>query len=342
MNEQARLLELGSGGFDVLYANLTRGLGLARRGRGARDGAAVHAGAGRGPARGGGRRAAGVARRDAGRAAARSTARSRRCAPALAGTAGRVRPGRPAARCPSRSRTPCALLKERGLLEVALAVAPCLDGDVDCVTRRLRARLGARGGLRRGRLLGRAGHRRHGHVARPRRARARRTPPTSRRALGGRPDAGRPGRPRPTRASATAASRTTREAVLELCAWPRSRRRLGREEVATDGWEDGVRRPAALAHGPRRRRGSGLLPRRVRRRRVAARARRLMEERRLGPVVGLGTWNTFKGDDAARARGRRQRARRGRPLLRLLADVRRCRAVARRRRSTAAATKRPC
>ena len=28
VNEQARLLELGSGGFDVLYANLTRGLGL--------------------------------------------------------------------------------------------------------------------------------------------------------------------------------------------------------------------------------------------------------------------------------------------------------------------------
>ena len=25
-----------------------------------------------------------------------------------------------------------------------------------------------------------------------------------------------------------------------------------------------------------------------------------MEERRLGPVIGLGTWNTF-GDDAARA-----------------------------------------
>src|SRR5919112_869929 len=29
VNEQARLLGLGSGGFDVLYANLTRGLGLA-------------------------------------------------------------------------------------------------------------------------------------------------------------------------------------------------------------------------------------------------------------------------------------------------------------------------
>src|SRR4051795_9952164 len=29
VNEQARVLELGSGGFDVLHANLTRGLGLA-------------------------------------------------------------------------------------------------------------------------------------------------------------------------------------------------------------------------------------------------------------------------------------------------------------------------
>src|SRR6187551_2652946 len=28
VNEQARVLELGSGGFDVLYANLTRGIGL--------------------------------------------------------------------------------------------------------------------------------------------------------------------------------------------------------------------------------------------------------------------------------------------------------------------------
>jgi Protein of unknown function (DUF3866) len=36
VNEQARELGLGSGGFDVLYANLTRGLGL-----GAEDGAHV-------------------------------------------------------------------------------------------------------------------------------------------------------------------------------------------------------------------------------------------------------------------------------------------------------------
>src|SRR5919106_948595 len=38
VNEQARLLHLGSGGFDVLYANLTRGLGL-----GPEDGAHVMA-----------------------------------------------------------------------------------------------------------------------------------------------------------------------------------------------------------------------------------------------------------------------------------------------------------
>src|SRR4030095_2974321 len=38
VNEQARLLELGSGGFDVVYANLTRGLGLP-----AEDGAHVMA-----------------------------------------------------------------------------------------------------------------------------------------------------------------------------------------------------------------------------------------------------------------------------------------------------------
>ena len=43
VNEQARALELGSGGFDVLYANLTRGLALRRRGR-PRDRAPVHPG----------------------------------------------------------------------------------------------------------------------------------------------------------------------------------------------------------------------------------------------------------------------------------------------------------
>jgi diketogulonate reductase-like aldo/keto reductase len=40
-----------------------------------------------------------------------------------------------------------------------------------------------------------------------------------------------------------------------------------------------------------------LLHVRVRGRRGGARAARVMEERRLGPVVGLGTWNTFGGDE---------------------------------------------
>ena len=56
----------------------------------------------------------------------------------------------------------------------------------------------------------------------------------------------------------------------------------------------------------------------------------LMEERRLGPVVGLGTWNTFGPTRSTRAQRRRRGARRGRPTLRLVTDVSRRRTVARR------------
>ena len=59
VNVQARELGLGSGGFDVLYVNLTRGLGLAAEPGRARDDAPVHAAAARGALRGGGRRAGG-------------------------------------------------------------------------------------------------------------------------------------------------------------------------------------------------------------------------------------------------------------------------------------------
>ena len=55
VNTQARELDLGSGGFDVLYANLTRGLGAPAGGRGARHGAPVRAGAARDALRRGGR-----------------------------------------------------------------------------------------------------------------------------------------------------------------------------------------------------------------------------------------------------------------------------------------------
>ena len=54
-----------------------------------------------------------------------------------------------------------------------------------------------------------------------------------------------------------------------------------------------------------------LLHVRVRGRRSRARqARRLMEERRLGPVVGLGTWDTFGGDESWRGRCWTRRSRR--------------------------------
>lgn len=132
VNEQARLLELGSGGFDVLYANLTRGLGLepedgahvmalpytpgqvALR-RGEEDGelsAALH-----------------------GLPVVLCTLHSQ-AAPVCAALAGlRVAYVQVAGGAlPVSLSDTVRALKERGLLGAALAVAPCLDGDVDCVT----------------------------------------------------------------------------------------------------------------------------------------------------------------------------------------------------------------
>ena len=100
-------------------------------------------------------------------------------------------------------------------------------------------------------------------------------------------------------------------AVLDLClgapavAWPAgldapeslaASTRSGRLRLA-----GGVRRPAAGAHGPRARRRSVVLRGRLRCGPACNPAPRLMEERRLGPVVGLGTWNTF-GRDVSLAR----------------------------------------
>ena len=132
VNEQARLLELGSGGFDVLYANLTRGLGL-----GAEEGAHVMA-----------------LPYTPGQVALRR-AEEEDVLPAALG-------GIPVVLCTLHSQVApvCAALaglrvayvqvaggalpvslsdtvrelKDRGLLGAAVAVAPCLDGDVDCVS----------------------------------------------------------------------------------------------------------------------------------------------------------------------------------------------------------------
>ena len=132
VNEQARLLGLGSGGFDVLYANLTRGLGLAPQ-----DGAHVM-----------------KLPYAPGQVALRHQEETDELAASLDGL--------PVALCTLHSQVApvCAaltgarvayvqvaggalpvslsdavrVLKRRGLLEVAIAVSPCLDGDVECVT----------------------------------------------------------------------------------------------------------------------------------------------------------------------------------------------------------------
>ena len=133
VNVQARELELGSGGFDVLYANLTRGLGLEVE----PDAhvmtlpytplqSAVRL-------RRGGRRAGGVPGGDAGRL----------LLAALAGGSGRGRRRRwrsawhtcsfPAGRCRSRLSDSVRALKARGLVETAVASGACFDGDVQAV-----------------------------------------------------------------------------------------------------------------------------------------------------------------------------------------------------------------
>ena len=132
VNEQARLLELGSGGFDVLYANLTRGLGLPPE-----DGAHVIA-----------------LPYTPGQVTARYQEESHeladsldglpvvlctvhsQVAPVCAGLAGlRVAYAQVAGGAlPVSLSDTVRALKERGLVEVACAVAPCLDGDAQFVT----------------------------------------------------------------------------------------------------------------------------------------------------------------------------------------------------------------
>ena len=104
VNEQARLLELGSGGFDVLYANLTQGLGLAPE-----EGAHVVSlpyTPGQVALRHGRRRTASSRRGSGGRpvVSARCTARSLRCAPRSPVSVSPTCRCR-AARCRSRCRT---------------------------------------------------------------------------------------------------------------------------------------------------------------------------------------------------------------------------------------------
>jgi Protein of unknown function (DUF3866) len=132
VNEQTRQLELGSGGFDVLYANLTRGLGLA-----AEEGAHVIAlpyTPGQLAIRRGEEGGELPVELD-GTPVVLCTVHGQ-VAPVCAALAGRrivyvqVQGGA----LPVPLSDTVRLLRERGLVAIAVAVAPCLDGDVDCIT----------------------------------------------------------------------------------------------------------------------------------------------------------------------------------------------------------------
>ena len=132
VNEQARLLRLGSGGFDVLYANLTRGLGLEPE-PGAHvmklpytplQVAARH-----------GEEERPLAQSLDGLPVVACSLHSQ-VAPACAALAGlRVAYVQlPGGALPLGLSDTIALLRERGLLELTIAVSACFGGDVDCVS----------------------------------------------------------------------------------------------------------------------------------------------------------------------------------------------------------------
>jgi hypothetical protein len=132
VNERARLLELGSGGFDVLYANLTRGLGLPPE-EGAHVIALPYT-----PAQAAVRHAeesGELAESLDGMPVVLCTLHSQ-VAPVCAALAGtRVAYVQVAGGAlPVSLSDTVRALKERSLVQVACAVAPCLDGDAQFVT----------------------------------------------------------------------------------------------------------------------------------------------------------------------------------------------------------------
>ncbi|MBA2461954.1 MAG: DUF3866 family protein, partial [Actinobacteria bacterium] len=133
VNEQARILGLGSGGFDVLYANLTRGLGLAPA-----DGAHVM----KLPYTPGQVALSHKEETDelattlAGMPVVCCSLHSQ-LAPVCAGLGEGLRIGYvqvPGGALPVSLSDAVRALKARGLIEVAIAAGGCLDGDVECVT----------------------------------------------------------------------------------------------------------------------------------------------------------------------------------------------------------------
>lgn len=144
INTQARDLELGSGGFDVLYANLTRGLGLAA----AEDAHVMSLPytpgqvALRRAEEGGAEEGVAEAGDDAGVSSVDNLSGlpvvccglHSQVAPVCAALSGLrvayVQLGGGA--LPVSFSDTVRALRERGLIETAIAVAPCFDGDFDC------------------------------------------------------------------------------------------------------------------------------------------------------------------------------------------------------------------
>ena len=133
VNVQARELELGSGGFDVLYANLTRGLELPPVPRAhvmklpytPLQVALVHAEEERGPAS------------DLAGMPVVCCSLHSQVAPVCAALGEALRTAyvqHPGGALPVSLSDTIRELKERKLVDVAVAAAGCFDGDVECVT----------------------------------------------------------------------------------------------------------------------------------------------------------------------------------------------------------------
>ena len=293
VNVQARELGLGSGGFDVLYVNLTRGLDLPAEPDAhvmklpytPLQHAVPHA-----------EESKTLVRRDSAAcrsSAARSTARSCRRAQGSA----RARASRtlqlPGGALPVSLSDAVRALKARGLVEAAVAVGACMDGDVHCVSTASALAWAKAAGfdvvvcaIGPG-IVGTGSSLGHGGLAAAEAANAAS-------ALGGQPvvavarvGGGRARTPpravaphrRPCSRCVSARSRSptrpTPKAGARTCdGLPLSHMGRGPDD-------DPAFFAAAYAAG---RVARGMIP--------------LMEERKLGPVVGLGTSGTFGGDSA--------------------------------------------
>ena len=315
MNVQARELGLGSGGFDILYANLTRGLDLPSE-PGAHVmklpytplQAAVRHGEEDGT----------LAETLAGMPVVCCSLHSQ-LAPVCAGIGAGVRVAYvqvPGGALPVSLSDAVRALKERGLLETAVAAGACVDGDVACVSVASALAWAARRRVRGGRVRDRARDRRHRLVARPRRRRgggggerrerARRAPGARRARLGRRPARAPPRRLAPHEGGARALSRQGGGGLAQRARGARVARAAGAGGRERLGGR--LRGPAAVAHGSRPRRGSVVLRGRVRGRPARAGAGSCDGGAPARPGRRPRHLEHVRGPARSRRRGRRRRA----------------------------------